>query len=711
MIGQLGRPVQGIRLHGKGQALDAQIIDDNAARLRDAIDRLTADLNMFGPTAPNAMGFGAKGNGVSDDTTALRTMIDQGAALASANGGMVFCPPGNYSLTGNPFYNRIGQGNCTLTVWLSGAVWTTTKQIKVPASTIIQGTNRLRCGIQAAATFVPSAAISTIALVSNVVTVTTTTAHGLESNATVVIQGVVTETEFNGGWLVTSTPTTTSFTFALTHANANDSTGTVYIPLVVLGDNATNTQGVRLENLQVNAADLVNSVGVYANAIGEQCGGRNLLITQCYKYGIWLEKHGSSAATGGPNNYFFQHIETGVTPNVSGVGVYLRGTAALHRGFDNVTTNTSTNTGTSAAGFDVSGCPGLYSRIHCEHATDGFLIGNRGLASSIGSGRDSASITVDNITGEQSITNLVHIKNFAEVHDIIVLGAAAYLATNVLVDDKTGITLAAAGVGDDYLAWYFLGGLSSGTRISSSPNVPWLIGQAATFATTVTQGSSGLAATLDKVMNAAAGQNREVLWQSGGSLRWIERVDSTAETGADAGSNWSLLARTDAGAAIDQPFFLFRAAGGAFLLSRPLSLAALLSRYNNVNTVGWGVPAIYGQGRSTAQTGDVATVATYTVGAADGSFLISCNMNVTAFTAGTQSVRCDYTDETNTARTFVFTLSSIAGVLGVTVGAVGAFEGLPVQIRCKAATSITVKTVGTVWTGTYNVEGYITQIG
>ena len=143
----------------------------------------------------------------------------------------------------------------------------------------------------------------------------------------------------------------------------------------------------------------------------------------------------------------------------------------------------------------------------------------------------------------------------------------------------------------------------------------------------------------------------------------------------------------------------------------PLALSALISKYNNITTVGWGVPAIYGKGRLTAQTAAVAVVATYTVGANDGSFLITSNINVTAYTAGTITVACDYTDETNTPRTFTFTFSSLTGTLLTAIGATGPYGDFPAHIRCKASTSITIKTTISAWTGTYNVEGYILQIG
>lgn len=133
-------------------------------------------------------------------------------------------------------------------------------------------------------------------------------------------------------------------------------------------------------------------------------------------------------------------------------------------------------------------------------------------------------------------------------------------------------------------------------------------------------------------------------------------------------------------------------------------------KYNNIATAGWGVPAIYGAGRSTAQTAAVASVATYTVGGADGSFEISANANITAFVAGTFNVQVDYTDETNTSRTLTLNFSSLTGTIGIALAASGPFEGLASHIRCKASTSITIKTTGTFTSLTYNVEGIIRQL-
>lgn len=142
-------------------------------------------------------------------------------------------------------------------------------------------------------------------------------------------------------------------------------------------------------------------------------------------------------------------------------------------------------------------------------------------------------------------------------------------------------------------------------------------------------------------------------------------------------------------------------------------LTKTVQRYNDLTTAGWGLPAIYGSARSTAQTAAVASVATYTVGAADGSFLVSANVLVTTSTTHNFTVTCAYTDESNTARTLTLPVSQLAGavITAITnVTGAGPYQGLPVQIRCKAATAITIATTGTFTTVTYNVEGLIAQV-
>lgn len=154
---------------------------------------------------------------------------------------------------------------------------------------------------------------------------------------------------------------------------------------------------------------------------------------------------------------------------------------------------------------------------------------------------------------------------------------------------------------------------------------------------------------------------------------------------------------------------------GAVLVVNDTSITSsvLLTNYNAINTAGWGIPAIYASGRSVAQTAAVASVAAYTVGAADGSFEISANLLVTTSTLHNFTVTCTYTDEGNTSRTATLAFQLLAGTSVASItNAQGAvpYEGSPIHIRAKAATSITIATTGTFTTVTYNVEGIIKQM-
>lgn len=143
-----------------------------------------------------------------------------------------------------------------------------------------------------------------------------------------------------------------------------------------------------------------------------------------------------------------------------------------------------------------------------------------------------------------------------------------------------------------------------------------------------------------------------------------------------------------------------------------LALTGALGTYQNVATAGWGVSAIYGSGRSTAQTAAVASVAAYTCGASDGTFRVSANVNVTTSTAHNFTVQVTYTDETNTAQTLTLPVIQLAGTIITAITNVtgaGPYEGVPALIRVKASTAITVKTAGTFTTVTYNVSGLIEQ--
>jgi hypothetical protein len=138
-----------------------------------------------------------------------------------------------------------------------------------------------------------------------------------------------------------------------------------------------------------------------------------------------------------------------------------------------------------------------------------------------------------------------------------------------------------------------------------------------------------------------------------------------------------------------------------------------VSKYKDIATAGWGIPAIVASARLLAQAAAIASIAAYTVGAADGSFRVSANVLVTTATTHTIAIQVTYTDESNTVRTMTLQFTTLAGTtVASIVNAAGAvpYAGIPAQIRCKANTTITVKATGTFTTVAFNVEGAIEQL-
>jgi len=120
-------------------------------------------------------------------------------------------------------------------------------------------------------------------------------------------------------------------------------------------------------------------------------------------------------------------------------------------------------------------------------------------------------------------------------------------------------------------------------------------------------------------------------------------------------------------------------------------------------------------GRLTGQTAAASSVATLTVGAADATYMVSGNILITTDNAA-QAIQLvvDYTDEGNTARSVAIPLLRISATswLTSTLGGGGAvpYPSSPLPIRCKASTTITIKTIGAFTSTTYNVEGTIVKI-
>jgi hypothetical protein len=141
-----------------------------------------------------------------------------------------------------------------------------------------------------------------------------------------------------------------------------------------------------------------------------------------------------------------------------------------------------------------------------------------------------------------------------------------------------------------------------------------------------------------------------------------------------------------------------------------------ITAYNGNATAGNGVQAVVAYGRTVGATAAVASIAAFTVGAADASFEIRANVLVTTATTHSFTLTCAYTDEGNSARTLTLTFGLVAGGVATTsiANAAGTvpYHGAPVTIRCKAATTITIASAagGTYTTVVYNAEGFISQL-
>jgi hypothetical protein len=141
-----------------------------------------------------------------------------------------------------------------------------------------------------------------------------------------------------------------------------------------------------------------------------------------------------------------------------------------------------------------------------------------------------------------------------------------------------------------------------------------------------------------------------------------------------------------------------------------------ITAYNGLATAGNGVPVVMAYGRTVGATAAVSSIATFTVGANDGSFKVVANVLVTTATTHAFTLTCAYTDEGGSARTLTLTFGLVAGGVATTsvANATGTvpYHGVPVVIRAKAATTITIASAagGTYTTVVYNAEGFITQI-
>lgn len=138
-----------------------------------------------------------------------------------------------------------------------------------------------------------------------------------------------------------------------------------------------------------------------------------------------------------------------------------------------------------------------------------------------------------------------------------------------------------------------------------------------------------------------------------------------------------------------------------------------VTQYNNIATNGLGFPSLFKINRPAQQVNATVTLATYTTPAADGSYEISANLNLTVSTTVTMTVTCSYTDEANVARVLTLPFLLLAGTFVASITTAQGnipYESIPITIRTKASSVITIATAGVVTAVTYTGEGIIKQV-
>jgi len=107
------------------------------------------------------------------------------------------------------------------------------------------------------------------------------------------------------------------------------------------------------------------------------------------------------------------------------------------------------------------------------------------------------------------------------------------------------------------------------------------------------------------IINGAAATQRAIIAQTAGLNRWqMQLADFTAESGGNAGSNFSLTAMTDAGSNLSVPLSINRASGITTLqgLSLPGGAAGDALTTDGAGNLSWAVPAAGGTSVTVSDT-------------------------------------------------------------------------------------------------------------
>ena len=377
-------------------------------------------------------------------------------------------------------------------------------------------------------------------------------------------------------------------------------------------------------------------------------------------------------------------------------------------------------TGTNTAGIQVSKNPWNDSELVAGGATGGIFVRDDaqtdkwGLVDAVASGQvltSAGTSTLPAWSASPSVTSLS--ATFVSYGTNPASQGGVRLANTSYVYARNGANSGdVLALGVDSSNRVFLGDSAAGEVYPGSGDTTGALGSSARrwsscfLSTAVVVGTNP--ASAGAVRLAATGGINRRNNANGADLAVVAQVTADEIAVGDAGGNTRVRSVMAAPTSLANGDWWLESNTGAVTGAS----GALMSRLNGATVL--VAPSLRAKGRATAQTGANASVSTFTVGAADASFEVSANVLVTTATNHNFTVTCAYTDEGNTARTLTLTFGLVAGGVATTAvananGAVP-YHGVPLHIRCKASTAITIATTGTFTTVTYNVEGVIRQL-
>lgn len=160
-----------------------------------------------------------------------------------------------------------------------------------------------------------SVTISTVAIniSTSVVTVTTSTAHGLVANERAFISNLTNSNSmYNGSWLVTGAPSTTTFTFVHTSGTLANRT----VTNVALTSNVATLTTSTAHGFAVGNTVVVSGVTNNSNLFNGTYTVTGVPTTTTFTYAKTNANITSAAATGTPLVYASSAAATGTSPNV-----------------------------------------------------------------------------------------------------------------------------------------------------------------------------------------------------------------------------------------------------------------------------------------------------------------------------------------------------------------------------------------------------------